>query len=98
MEIGYLVDLSMSASLGRNLLQNIPCSDGILLCHPRGLVGSAHLVSRMDKTHEPCTQVQSGEASVVFPSVLRTEAGKSGDYAEVSTSNKENEEGSIKSE
>lgn len=52
----------------------------------------------MDKTHEPCTQVQSGEASVVFPSVLRTEAGKSGDYAEVSTSNKENDEGSVESE
>lgn len=79
-------------------MQNILCSDGFLLCHPRGLVGSVYLVSRMDKTHEPRTQVQSGEASVVFPSVLRTEAGKSGDYAEVSTSNKENDEGSVESE
>lgn len=38
---------------------------------------SAHLVSRMDEIQEPRIQVQSGEASDVFPSVLRTEAGES---------------------
>lgn len=40
-------------------------------------LGSAHLGSKMDKTHEPGTQVQSRGASNVCPSLLRTEAGES---------------------
>ena len=70
----YLVVLSMSASLRRNLLQNIVFS---CVIHVALWAHSAHLVSRMDKIQEPHIQVQSGEASDVFPSVLSTESGES---------------------